>query len=547
MLRILVVDDEPNIAEGLCHLIQSTDAEGLDVNRAYSGSQALSMIGEAPVDLILSDIRMPGMTGLQLLSAVEEYWPSCRVVFLTGYDQFEYIHTAIKAPQCAGYLLKTEGDEAILATVKKEIEKIRLQKEHNTLLARAKEQLSAMQSLLRDQYLRCLVSEGPGAAERSGLGPDDLKLRVDPSKALFAAVCRSQQTTQAGFMERTRMAVVLDEAMSDAFGGHVARDFVLLDEGMSVWLMQPSAQSARSDQAAPPESFPGYIGAGLQMVQNSVHQIGSSVSFILASEAVSAEELPAKVRALQALALKLSASGSEMLVHERQAAEFLPADGGEQTALRMEFPIRLRRLEPLLLEGRPEEFTKEFHDLFAEPLGEKASADAFCRTTLLTMFLSAAGRLDISGEVIGRIRLPELQPAGETSASMDQFLILGQEISRIRSARMKSASDTSIDRIRSYILKNIADKNLCLSRIAANSFYNPTYLSRFFKQETGSNLSDYINEVRIKRALELIRNRDVRINEIASRIGFESSSYFTMFFKKRMGVTPNEYRASLQS
>jgi two-component system, response regulator YesN len=201
----------------------------------------------------------------------------------------------------------------------------------------------------------------------------------------------------------------------------------------------------------------------------------------------------------------------------------------------------------LLMDGCGAEFTQEFHSLFSLPEGGFVKIDEFCQTAMLTMLLSVAGRLNLSGEIVNLIRLQELLPAGgeEGGVPMELNLKFGQELCRLRLAHMKSTAEESIDRVKQYVLQNIADKNLSLSRIAAFTFYNPSYLSRFFKQETGSNLSDYINEVRLNRALELLRNRDVRINEITNRIGFESPSYFTMFFKKRMGVTPNEYRSSL--
>jgi two-component system, response regulator YesN len=345
MLRIMIVDDEPNIVEGLYHLIQSMDTEGLDVSKAYSGREALALIREAPVDLVLSDIRMPGMSGLQLLSAIEEYWPSCRIVFLTGYGEFDYIHTAIKSPQCTGYLLKTEGDEIIIDTMRREIGKINEQKEHSTLLARAREQMTAMLSLLREQYLRLLVTEGSQANGPAGFDGSELKLRIDPCKPMLAAVGWLQPSSQMGYLERTRLVLAIDEAIADAFGSHATREFAMLDEGMAVWLLQNGSWAQGSDPATGPvESFAGYVGAGLQLVQNNVRQIGATVSFALSSGAVGVEELPLKVHALQTLAIGMGAAGSEMIIHEQQAEAMLPPGGEAQAAQHQRFPLQLRRL-----------------------------------------------------------------------------------------------------------------------------------------------------------------------------------------------------------
>jgi len=74
---------------------------------------------------------------------------------------------------------------------------------------------------------------------------------------------------------------------------------------------------------------------------------------------------------------------------------------------------------------------------------------------------------------------------------------------------------------------------------------NASYLSRVFKQETGSNIKDYIWELRLKRACELLRRPDIRINEIGMQLGFQTPSYFSYFFKKGTGKTPREYRDGL--
>ena len=116
--HILVVDDEPLIADAVVRLLQSAPDLSAEVYRAYRGQEALHILGSTRVDLLLSDIRMPDMSGLDLLDAVNRQWPACRTIFLTGYPEFSYAYEAF-SKRAAGYILKSETDEKVLFEVRR--------------------------------------------------------------------------------------------------------------------------------------------------------------------------------------------------------------------------------------------------------------------------------------------------------------------------------------------------------------------------------------------------------------------------------------------
>lgn len=97
MYRLLIVDDEPYIVDGLQALVEQWDLpEELDVRCAYSADEALEAADLAKIDVCLTDIRMPGMDGIRLQGEMLRRWPQCKVIFLTGYDDFEYAQSAIR-------------------------------------------------------------------------------------------------------------------------------------------------------------------------------------------------------------------------------------------------------------------------------------------------------------------------------------------------------------------------------------------------------------------------------------------------------------------
>ncbi|UJF31407.1 response regulator [Paenibacillus hexagrammi] len=97
MYRMLIVDDEEIITDGLFGVFSQLNL-GLDVYKAYSGLEALDLMRSTRVDIVLSDIRMPGMDGLKLMQTIRSNWEHCKIIFLTGYNDFDYIYQAIQTP-----------------------------------------------------------------------------------------------------------------------------------------------------------------------------------------------------------------------------------------------------------------------------------------------------------------------------------------------------------------------------------------------------------------------------------------------------------------
>ncbi|MBP3720332.1 MAG: helix-turn-helix domain-containing protein [Clostridia bacterium] len=118
MRTLLIVDDEMLIADGLRDMLAKAFEGRLNVLCRYSAAGALQAAEEVPVDVLLTDINMPNMSGLELQRAVQEKYPACLAVYLTGYSDFEYARTALEQHAYA-YILKGEGDDVVISTVER--------------------------------------------------------------------------------------------------------------------------------------------------------------------------------------------------------------------------------------------------------------------------------------------------------------------------------------------------------------------------------------------------------------------------------------------
>ncbi|GHU77196.1 putative transcriptional regulatory protein YesN [Clostridia bacterium] len=115
--RILIVDDEPPVVDAITTLLEQQSDLQLEIYNAYRGNQAIEIMKEGKIDLLITDINMPDISGLDLLETVSRIWPLCRTLILTGYSDFSYAYNAIKN-KAAGYLLKTEDNETIVRTIR---------------------------------------------------------------------------------------------------------------------------------------------------------------------------------------------------------------------------------------------------------------------------------------------------------------------------------------------------------------------------------------------------------------------------------------------
>ena len=166
MYRVLIVDDEPYVAHAMAELLEEKSGRELDLYCAYHGKDALTVLQEGRVDLMLCDIRMPDMTGLQLQRLVMERWPLCRTVFLTAYSSFDYAYEALSM-HAAGYILKSEPDDEILRYVEGVFRRMDQESAERLQLEEARVTLEQQQSGLTRYMLSRLGSGDPLTADSS--------------------------------------------------------------------------------------------------------------------------------------------------------------------------------------------------------------------------------------------------------------------------------------------------------------------------------------------------------------------------------------------
>lgn len=181
MQTLLLVDDEPNIVEGLASQFEGRYGGDVIVLKSFSGLHALSILRNNKVDVVLSDIRMPDMDGLTLQRETEALWPHIHFVFLSGFDDFQFIHQASKSPLYHGYLLKMEGDEVVLNKIDQEIAQCAAEARAELEQGEMQRRYARMQGFLQRAALEGFV-RGGGSWQQIQHSLPNLEMTLDPTR-----------------------------------------------------------------------------------------------------------------------------------------------------------------------------------------------------------------------------------------------------------------------------------------------------------------------------------------------------------------------------
>ena len=176
MLRLLIVDDEAESLAWLKEMFEAGSSEEMILYTASSGRKALEILNSVKCDVVLTDIKMPGMDGMELYRHVKENWPRARVVFLTGYSTHELLYQAIQDREIR-YLLKTETPEKIVSTVLETYHELVEQQEQLLQQEKKDALLQKAQYWMQKEFMEQLIYDGAGE--------EPLKERMDELGFLF--------------------------------------------------------------------------------------------------------------------------------------------------------------------------------------------------------------------------------------------------------------------------------------------------------------------------------------------------------------------------
>lgn len=527
MYRLLIVEDEELIRKSLCVLIDWEEVGFSVAGAVENGGQALAFIAQNPVDVVMTDIRMPVMDGLELACELQSRYPRVKTILCSAYSEFAYARKGIEYG-VYGYLLKSQDDEEIEEYFRQLRQKLDRESahrlpdgkggrpdfwEHREALAHLLQE-GADPAQLREEAARCRVAlEGfPMAAlwfhldnaallreELDGAGMRRLE------KLLEEQLLSAMEWQGQGFLLKTQDGpLVLWKDFAE--GWRERLEALRLALCQELCAMQATAKAGLTAVMGLPagaiEALPGSF-ASLKDALRCQLYLGEGRMIL-------AQEEPFEERELSAEDSGRRLQQAQRLCHERDAAALCRLL--EETCREWK-ARRITSRQPVEL------FATRFALLLADAAGRQGG---MAGSSELLRTLSG---LDTLEGIFSRLQLAvqELLPRP------------GEE------APQEKQPKKLVEKALAFMRENYAG-DISLERTAAYVNVHPVHLSRLFRQETSQTFKGILTQLRIDAAKQMLSDLDLRIYEISERVGYQKPRYFSELFKEVTGMTPLEYR-----
>lgn len=537
MYKLLIVDDEAFIADGLYRTFSNLQELQLDVYRCYLASSALMLLDQYRMDIVITDINMPGLSGLDMLKEIKLRWPDCRTIILSGYNEFDYAQKALRYG-ADYYILKSEGDEVLIDAVEGCIEKIDSALKEIKWREEANIALTKAIPILRQNFLKQLLD---GNISPEKLTADtflrlELPFTLDSHLYLVAARLDTLGGDTLNSND-TYLGTAIDSIFQHTTAARLKSiQFVLENTRYMVWIIQSKTPGDS------PERIVSYINGALESVQNYCsYALKISVSFLLEPSALTFSEISVRYQNLHfVLTNKLNATEEMVLGNP-----VFYLSSTEDTALTNELLLSVNKLSQYLEFQNKKEFLALFQKLLTNMMDySNTEIQVLLYHNLSSILLNQiiqSKKYDDFMEQFHNISIFSLSRDKWDINLYEKFLEIADWIFCADDMENSMRYKQTIHTIHNYIDQHLAEP-ITLAELAEQVYLNPVYLSRAYKQITGQNISKYISDRRLEKARSLLNNSNAKISEIACQIGYESPAHFSRVFKKSTGMTPLEYR-----
>ena len=529
MYRIILVDDEPLILAGIASLIQWESLGCTLVGKATNGPNALELIRETQPDIVITDIRMPVMDGLELIGRCREEGMEFSFIVLTNLEEFHLARQAVRLG-AVDYLVKLDlSPDSLISALKRAKEECGLRESHRNrelydlLIKDNAKQLDT------DYFKHLLLSQtaGPGHMPEGLIGR-----YTRPFIILFTMVPDTIQFAQGG---GTYDFLFIRQQLMDILSGIISRYFkacTILETEKDTLVLIVSSKENTSDTKSV-QDFCLKVNGALKTY------FGLTAVFGLSPQAESIAGLP--------LALAQARTAREHSYYNSQTPVVFYKGQTNSGPAKRDFNINFlkRPLSSAISlndSAQLREIFSQLLSLFAQYKPDKSQAVSAC----INLYTYLYSLFQAEGESYTHIfpctmdiaqYLDHLGSLEDILTWLDNFC---QKLCNLLPERRENRSDKLVYLTRQYVDAHYAEK-LTLSDIAEHLKISSGHLSTTFSRFMDMTVSDYIAQVKIEHAKQLIDSHQYLIYEVADMLGFENAYYFSKVFKKVTGMSPREY------
>lgn len=523
MYKILLVDDEDLIRNAIAAIIDWQSIGITEILQAEDGELGLELARKHRPDIVLTDIRMPFMDGLEMSKYIAAELPYTKIIILTGHDEFEFAVSSIKLG-ITDYIVKPISAENLLAVMSKVVDKLQEERKLKKTQQRLRSQLRQSLPLLKEKVLNQLIV--------GHLGKEDLNEKMEYTELKLDFKTYTLCILEAGSYQHQNIEDV--EMMN-----------MMLKSSLENFFMQDGIifSTYNNQHILLLKDLPVNDYESRNLLQQKLNEHNDKfrqtqdcyVNTAIGATVDSIDKIPESFQTAKHALSYNTALGNDIIF------DFLEL-GYKST----EFVYPRKHVEEIVKSAY-------LNIDFKPSLSELIQYLSCCKN------LTAEHLQIISFEIVTQINKTLIQ--ADYSLRMDEYQTIYKacgigtlndfekcmreflfEVYTLFAENKQTRKQLLIQNAKQYIEENYSNPDLNLNMVASHVFINPTYLSALFKKESGMSFVDFITQTRIEKAKILLAQEDTKSYEAALKCGYQDPHYFSVCFKKQTGMSPSEYK-----
>lgn len=536
-IKVFLVEDEMVIRRGIKNSIDWEKEGYIFCGEASDGELAYPMIIKEKPDILITDIRMPFMDGLELCKLVKKELPNIKILILSGYDEFDYAKEAIRLG-VTEYLLKPISSGKLLEALNGVSESIRREKEDKDLVRKYMEEMRENTEHEKQKFFEQMIAGNLSMADALETGKKyEMNLSAGMYNLLLFRFTLGEENRKSGELlgEAEYAIEKLTERLEYVF------EFQRGVEGWAFLLMADNEEQ---------------MSERVKELSKDLEEIMKNYSTIayfggIGQPVAGLRELEESFReAERALAARFTMELNRIISVEdiRMAQNVDTLDDIEITSFG-EIEKTRTMLEKFLNNGAEDEID-EFVDVYINELPEENLKSVLMRQYIIMdayiVMMSFCEKIEgIEGEM--QAQSEELKNSMKTIQTLEEIKnyirMLLKKIIGVRDTISGRRYSDIIEIAKDQIRKTYMSDEISLNTIAAEVGMSPSYFSSIFSKEMGKTFVEYLTEIRMDRAKELLMCSSMKTSEIGYEVGYKDPHYFSYIFKKTQNCTPKEFRA----
>ena len=533
MLNVMIVDDEPLVRITLKSIIPWNKYDFYVLDEAENGKQCLDILETNKIDIIITDIKMPVIDGLELIKILKAKYPQILIIVLSAYEEFELVKKALLYG-AEDYILKSELNETStinsLLTVKEKYEENNKKLRYEMVVNK---DISENINVLKESFIKELL-----------FSPTELdNLQIEKKLKQFSMDKYNQDNILIilTISEKKPNQRILDNVIKNFINELFKKEknfFCLITGNMEITIIRSYCEY-KSEQKI------------FQMVSDEVNRLSGSIMKFLNIDVTTAvskmfnsfvnlNNIYKKTKDLLNYSFPLG-KGKLFFEQDFENKDF-SIDFEYINTLSNAYRTSLDKLDFYNAKTQIHKITMEFIEHYTN--------DNYKTLKLYCKLLTAIVDKSIELSLYNHIFVDDINPydhllSSATIYSVENYLYeLLEDLEMGSGIELKTQYGETVGKVMSYVMQNY-HKDINLNKVADELNFNASYLSTKFKEITKNSFNEYLNTIRINNAKKLLGEGKYKLNQVSNMVGYNDQRYFCKIFKRIVGTTPREYTNSL--